>query len=1332
MENRDRVTVEQQEEELLRIAREENLEEPSLLFREKRSFSVLAAYSDQRENAVLWLPIRKTDRVLELGAGCGALSGRLGKMAGEVTSFTGSETLAEAGRLRWKELKNLSFQSGDFRQALKGGKESYDWIIAGDERAVSPEDFPLLREHLREGGALFLAVTNPYGLPYFAGCPDPGSGRLFEGIEGYPERQSFRGRALSEWKDAFRKAGFEEPSVRYPFPDELFCNRLFSDDFLPARGELKNETRFLPYGRMRLFDEQRAFDHVREDGLFPVFSPGYYLVAGRGEELCIYAKFSTERSAAFRLETQIFQEKESRHVVKKAAGEESVSHVDRMESVYRETEERFSATCLRLNRVSRIRPGELSFEYLTGTNLESLLDTCLDSEESWEQKGIPLVERFAAEVRRLYGGEPFQMSEEFQRFFGPVHVPAGCLSARNVDIDMIFPNVLVQGDLWQVIDYEWTFPFLIPVNYLIYRALFYYVYQNEGRKRLFQEETFGRFGISPEEMVCYREMELHFQQELIRNDLPLRDMAGLSEVIEPSLLDAELPETGFRIGKEKKQINPPSMDAGSEEENRALEEKWGKMLKEKDDYIRDLERERGSLKSVLRQAGNILKDKTRKRERILREKSPFYSNWQARRERQVEENRRLRYNEYENWILRQEEQEEKSRAGKENTLSYQPLISVLVPVYNVLDMHLVPCIESVLNQTYPNFELILADDCSTFPNVRETLEKYRGRERVKVIYREKNGHISECTNTALDAAEGEFAGLLDCDDLLSPDALFQVASRLNEEPDLDFLYSDEDKVDSDGKHRHMPHFKPDWSPDTLMSQMYICHFSVYRTSLLRKAGGLRSSFNGSQDYDLALRISEMTDRIGHIPKILYHWRERAESTSGNADVKPYVFEAARMAKLDALFRRGIKGKAVLEPDTHQYNVVYDPPKDALVSVIIPSKDHPEVLRRCLSSLREITGWKRYEIILVDNGSSPENRAEYEKLAKEAKAVYLYRPMPFNFSAMCNLGAGEAKGDYLLFLNDDMEILKEDWMSILLGQAALPHAGCVGAKLLYPDQGGIQHVGVINIENGPCHAFSGMSDDRVYYFGRNRLVFNVLAVTAACLMIQKKKFDQVGGFEERLAVTYNDVDLCMKVAEAGYFNVVRPDAVLLHYESISRGNDAVDEAKMERLMAEQRFLYERHPRFDRKDPFYSPWLSQRSIDFANNYQKAESALRELPSPVSGGKDWLNRVRFSLVLTSVKPCVTADGWAFAADYPKNEDLKTELLLQGEKRSFILETEKIYRPDVAAAFPEEKELEYSGFRCSVRQELLPAGDYRIVLLLRSGRKTWRRETGQTLHLD
>ena len=658
------------------------------------------------------------------------------------------------------------------------------------------------------------------------------------------------------------------------------------------------------------------------------------------------------------------------------------------------------------------------------------------------------------------------------------------------------------------------------------------------------------------------------------------------------------------------------------------------------------------------------------------------------------------------WMLQNEQQYKEP----EQELEYKPLISVVVPVYNVEPQMLTACIQSVQNQTYDNWELCLVDDCSTDARVRETLRQFEGVERIKIKYRSENGHISRTTNDGIAMAEGEFVALLDCDDLYAENALYEIAKKLNEDHTLDFIYSDEDKLSEDGTKRRNPFFKPDWSPDTFMSLMYTCHLAVYRKSLLDEMGGLRVGLEGSQDYDLVLRVMEKTNRIGHVPKILYHWREREESTANDISAKPYIIETTKKAKLEALERRGVKGHLEYIKDIVMFRVVYEVVGNPRVSIIIPSKDNYDILKQCLTSIRKETKYQNYEIIVVDNGSAEETHAKYTQMCKELECKYHYAPMEFNFSKMCNIGAHLADGQFLLFLNDDIRVEGAEWLERMLGHAQQPHTGAVGCKLIYPNTNLIQHVGVVSFMVGPGHAFQRINDDLNCYWGRNKLEYNYSAVTGACLMIDRNKYDQVGGFSEQLPVAYNDIDLCFNLVEAGYYNVVRTDVRLYHYESVSRGYDAVSPEKAARQQREMKKLYDRHPEFKGYDPCYNPNLIGNSDNFSLRLLK----VKEIETPEETQQVLVEKgsLQYKVEEFTDEAVVKISGWALNRKTLRAGTLNIVLTGQ-DKQQYIVKSERLYRPDVRDAFGKRR-LAFAGFEAAFIKQNLPKQHYEVSLVL------------------
>ncbi|WP_206911799.1 glycosyl transferase, group 2 family protein [Enterococcus sp. DIV0840] len=556
---------------------------------------------------------------------------------------------------------------------------------------------------------------------------------------------------------------------------------------------------------------------------------------------------------------------------------------------------------------------------------------------------------------------------------------------------------------------------------------------------------------------------------------------------------------------------------------------------------------------------------------------------------------------YPSWLERNEHFDFEQIKAEISSFNYQPKISIAMPVYNVEEKWLRRCIDSILIQDYSNWELCMADDASTDPKVKELLTDYSNSdERIKVVFRPENGHISEATNSALALATGEFVALLDNDDELPRIAFYEVVKALNENPELDLLYSDEDKIDMEGN-RSDPSFKPDWSPDLLLGTNYISHLGVYRRTILEEIGGFRKGYEGSQDYDLVLRFTEKTtsERIKHIPKVLYHWRMLPTSTAVDQSSKGYAFEAGLRAVQDALVRRGIKGHATHGRANGLYDVYYDIESEELVSIIIPTKNGYKDVKRCVSSIIEKTTYKNYEIIIADNGSTDEKMKELydsfeEQLGTRFRVVVI--DIPFNFSKINNIAAKDTNGKYLLFLNNDTEVINADWLKLMVSFAQQERIGCVGAKLLYPNNT-IQHAGVILGLGGIAgHGHYGYPHGDLGYFGKLALNVDYLAVTAACLLMKKQDFDAVSGFDEDFTVAFNDVDLCLKVKELGRDNMWLHEAELYHFESQTRGYDDKGKKK-KRFEKEKAMMEHKWSTLIEDDPFYNPNLTREIPNFS---------------------------------------------------------------------------------------------------------------------------------------
>jgi HAD superfamily hydrolase (TIGR01549 family) len=638
----------------------------------------------------------------------------------------------------------------------------------------------------------------------------------------------------------------------------------------------------------------------------------------------------------------------------------------------------------------------------------------------------------------------------------------------------------------------------------------------------------------------------------------------------------------------------------------------------------------------------------------------------------------------------------------ERKLSYFPQFSIVMPVYNTVTEQLKAAIDSALAQSYQKYELILIDDHSSWDNVRKVLGSYESNSHVKVIYRNVNGNISVATNDGLAQASGDFIVFMDCDDILEKEALYECAEKLTQNPDLDFIYSDEDKITEDGLIRHMPFFKPEWSPDLFLSMMYTNHLGVYRASIVKEIGGLRTAYNGSQDYDMTLRFMEHSanNRVGHIPKVLYHWRERKESVALSLNAKNYASEAALAAKEDYFHRNHIEAKMEVVEQMSQGYPVYDTAPNPLVSIIIPSKDHAKLLIRCLSSIKEFTNYKNYELIIVDNGSTEEERRKIESVKDRFNFIYTYEKFEFNFSKMCNIGARKARGEYLLFLNDDIEAFSPVWLERMLGQAMQKHTGAVGAKLFYPETNKIQHAGIFNGTHGPEHCFLMKDDSIMEYFGWNRIVTNYIAVTGACLLINVHKFFEVGGFDESFPVAYNDVELCFKLYEHGYYNVLRCDAVAYHHESFSRGLDTIDNRKYVRLIEDLDRLYKKHPDLKKKDPFLNvnlPYYTDLLVPINNvDSMKIVEQINGRSDKIRGYVDGVNRYPYENGVPN-EDKIEVFGWMLLPERKDNAFLKKYLLLRDPYgTTYQIPAHSVERLDIMEWFNNQEDKRYCGFQC------------------------------------
>lgn len=548
---------------------------------------------------------------------------------------------------------------------------------------------------------------------------------------------------------------------------------------------------------------------------------------------------------------------------------------------------------------------------------------------------------------------------------------------------------------------------------------------------------------------------------------------------------------------------------------------------------------------------------------------------------------------YPSWIRENEPGERELAEQKSSVFGFSPLISIVTPLYETPPRFLREMMDSVFAQTYSNWELCLADGGSTRKDLREALNLYgRGDKRIRIKFLEKNLGIAINSNEAVRLASGGFIAFLDHDDTLAPFALYEVVKALNQNPDADFIYSDEDKITENGKRRFDPHFKPDFSPDLLRSYNYITHLSVVKKGLLEKTGFLREGFEGAQDFDLILRITEKARKIIHIPKILYHWRISPSSAAVNPFAKPYAFKSGKRALEEHLKRTGLEGKVEKTPGfVGSFRTSYKLKEEPLISIIIPNRDNGALLSKCANSIISGTSYKNFEIIIIENKSAMRKTFElYDRLSSRANVKIAEWTGKFNWSAANNFGARHASGSLLLFLNNDTEVISGGWLGEMASFFTRKEVGAVGAKLYFPGFR-VQHAGVVvGMGGAASHPFYNFPGDSPGYMNQARVIRNVSAVTGACMMTSRAVFEAAEGFDEGYPLAYSDVDYCLKVRQKGFLVIFTPYAELYHHESATRGYENSKE-KQERFLGEAAFFREKWSELlESGDPYHNPNLS----------------------------------------------------------------------------------------------------------------------------------------------
>lgn len=1326
------------EDELLDIVKTLSPEEYAQVIEERKDWPILYHLSPLRQNIVEWIPLGKDARVLEVGSGCGAITGALARKAGSVTCVDLSKKRSLINAYRNRQCDNITIHVGNFKDIEPGLPGDFDFIFLigvfeygqsyiGGETPY--HDFlSILMPHLAPGGRIVIAIENKYGLKYFAGCKEDHLGTYFSGIENYAGGGGVRTFSRNGLEKIFKSCGVRKYQFYYPYPDYKFMTALYSDARRPGKGELINNTRNFDRDRMQLFDEKDAFDGIVDDELFSVFSNSILAVIGDSFDT-EFVKYSNERAPQYAIRTEIGRDSEGGRVVKKyPLGNAAREHVSGMAAAYEKLAERYKGGKLEINKCRLAENGSemcACFEFVQGVSLTELLDDCLKRDD---------LDGFYAYFQKYLEYVGYNDSFPF------------------VDYDLIFSNILVDKskDQWTLIDYEWTVDVPGDTRELAFRAVYCYLLEDKKRGKLKLDLVLNMLGISEEDARNFREAEMKFQsavtgssvtlaqmRDKIGNSITnLQDMAdryqnllrsNLVQIFEDrgkgysedesyfvrdafksiDLIELELSVEGdverlridpaflpcavriqemtfnghdilsdwsdllsangkIMIAAEKKDgrscplIVFPTDDPNINIELCRLERQEENILYVRmemegiimplaqgiADYAGAFEQEHSKCENMEARMAALTEraaDLETKNEELEWKLNRIVTNplWKLSKPARscihwaVRQRNRLRncgglkgmlhkvdYKRRERQAMRQFgtasfPSQEQAAAERAAVFPNMVKISILVPLWNNQREFQIEMLDSVMNQTYQNWELCLADGSDEEHSyIGDICREYAARSGGRIVYRhlERNGGISGNTNACLQMATGEYIGLLDQDDILHPSVLYEYVKAINEQG-ADYLYCDETTFKS-GNINHMltMHFKPDYAPDNLRANNYICHFSVFKKTLLDGNELFRPKYDGSQDHDMILRLTDNAEKVVHVPRLMYYWRSHVGSTAAGIEAKPYAIQAAKEAVSEHLGKNGFRNFKIESTRAFEtiFRIRYQVIGAPKISIVIANRDHMEDLERCISSILDKSTYCNYEIVIVENNSTTQEiRDSYGRLlgceydpdqvqhSPDGKITIVTHKGEFNYSAVNNLGVRYTTGDYILLLNNDTAVITVNWMEELLMYAQREDVGAVGAKLYYEDRT-IQHAGVViglGAHRTAGHTHYKQPRQNLGYMGKLCYAQNVTAVTGACLLVKKDLYMSVGGLDEGFAISLNDVDFCLKLREKGLLNVFTPFAELYHYESVSRGLDDSGE-KAERYNKESEKFREKWKEvLEAGDPYYNPNFSLDRSDYS---------------------------------------------------------------------------------------------------------------------------------------
>ena len=1226
------------ENEILEYVKNTPESELEKIFSKDNRWPVYYHLSPIRQNIINWYDIKPDSSVLEIGAGMGAITGILCQKAKRVTAVELSDRRAQTIYERHKHYDNLKIIVGNLNDIKFEEKFDYITLIGVLEYAKmftegkNPYQTFInnIKKLLKPDGKLIIAIENKYGLKYFCGASEDHTGKAFDGINGYNDNNNVMTFDKNSLEKILVKSGLKNFRFYYPEPDYKLPNYIFTDKSFPSNNITSKIHHYYQPGSFLIADEKKILDDVINNQVYSFFANSFFVEAS---ETAIDEKqnpnlvvFNNERKPEYRLITSVYDDV----VYKIPQNKKAIPH---LYTIIENTKE-LKARGIKVIE-NTLEDGRISLPFVKEKTFDKVIIDLILEDKIDEAKN--LVSEFNKEILKSSDKTSHNIlienkivDENCKLDFGPI--------LKKSYVDMTFFNCFYINGEFVFMDQEWV-QYDVPAEYVIFRSFYCIWLQCKEISEKFNAKDFIKmFNINTDILDIGRQLN-----EMLCNDIfayfnvsPFSSYLSSTGKFKQNYDDVayqarenlekqnqELNQARENLEKQNQELNQAreNLEKQNQELNQAREnlEKQNQELNQARENLEKQNQELNQIKcsielqmyefknlynetinsacwrfmSPVRVVFNIIK-RILKSNRItlllykflVSLKNIGLKHTLAKVKNKFQYKNKISSNQY---IASEEELTKQKHTKFDKNIKF----SILTPLYNTPETFLREMIESVINQTYENWELCLVDASdNNHKYVSKIVCEYSKKDkRIKYKKLAKNLGISENTNECIKMATGDYIGLLDHDDILAPSALFENMNAISI-MNADVLYSDELTFQGSLDNIVNVHYKPNFAIDNLRAINYICHFTVFEKKLLNEVRVFYSKYNGSQDHDFILRLTEVANNVVHIPKVLYFWRSHPNSVASNIDAKQYAVEAGHNVVRDHLNRLNIKAEVVssnILPSI--YRIKYNIVKASKVSIIIPNKNHLEDIKKCINSILCLTTYSNYDIIIIDNNSDDEQLFAYYDEIKKNDIINVYSfNYEFNYSKINNFAISKSNSDYYIFLNNDTEVITPNWIEEMMMYAQRSDVGAVGAMLYYPDDT-IQHAGVIlGIGGIAGHAYLKKQKGYEGYFGNLHYARNVTAVTAACMMVKASVFDEVDGFDEKFAVAFNDVDLCMKIRKAGYLIVWTPYAELYHYESKSRGYEDTPEKKRRFESEIRRFQDLWDKELKEGDPYYNPNLS----------------------------------------------------------------------------------------------------------------------------------------------